>query len=144
MIMRPVEFTKGLMGRLSYGADLLQELTALCREEGVTLGRVEAIGAVQKARVGFYNQQAREYEYIEIDQPLEILNLVGNLSLKDGEPMVHAHITLSDREGKAHGGHLAPGTIVFAGEYVIQLLDGAPFVRGLDEETGLPLWPTGT
>ena len=38
------------------------------------------------------------------------------------------------------GGHLAPGTTVFAAEYVIQAFDGPEFCRGFDEVTGLPLW----
>ncbi len=35
--------------------------------------------------------------------------------MKDGEIFVHAHITLADRKGRAYGGHLMPGTMVFAG-----------------------------
>lgn len=140
MLIRQVEFGKGFVGRLKHGADLLQELTSLCSEKKVLFGRIEAIGAVEKARIGFYNQQKREYEFITIDQPLEILSLIGNVSLKDEKPMVHAHITLGDRDGKAYGGHLAPGTIVFACEYMIQRIEGDTYMRDFDEETGLPLW----
>ncbi|MHC4252147.1 MAG: PPC domain-containing DNA-binding protein, partial [Planctomycetota bacterium] len=116
-----VKHARRIMGRLGHGKDLLEELTAVAAAEGVTLGRVEALGAVKRARVGFYNQEEREYEFHELDEPLEIASLIGNISLKDGKPMVHAHVTLSDREGKAYGGHLAPGTIVFACEFVIQV-----------------------
>ena len=140
MMIRQVKFSKGFVGRLSHGADLLSELTTLCSEKDVPFGRVEAIGAVQKARIGFYNQSKREYEFITLDQPLEIMNLTGNVSLKDDKPMVHAHITLGDRDGKAYGGHLAPGTIVFACEYIIQRIEGDTYMRDFDEETGLPLW----
>lgn len=139
-ITRTVEPGKRLIGKLAHGSDLLEALTAICVEQGIQLGRLEALGAVQKARIGFYNQQTREYEFLELDQELEILKVVGNVSLKDGKTMVHAHITLGDNEGKAYGGHLAPGTVVFACEYVIQELVGEPLERGFDEETGLPLW----
>jgi len=88
----------------------------------------------------FYNQEKREYEFIKIDQPLEITNLTGNISIRDGIPMAHAHITLSDSTGKAFGGHLAAGTIVFAGEWIIESFDGPVFERVFDQETGLPLW----
>ena len=129
-----------LMGRGRFGGDLLDEITGVCRVEGVTLGRVEALGAVSKARVGFYNQNAREYQFLELDRHLEITALVGNVSLKDGQPTVHAHVTLSDEQGNAFGGHLAPGTVIFACEFVIQELTGDALTRGFDEETGLPLW----
>jgi len=128
------------MGKLECGADLLEEITNICVDKDIHLGRVEALGAVKKARLGYYNQKEREYHFYELDQTLEITNLVGNVSIKDGAPIVHAHVTFSDKDGHAYGGHLAPGTIVFACEIVIQVLDGPKYERGLDQETGLPLW----
>ena len=95
---------------------------------------------MKKARLGYYNQKEREYHFYELDQTLEITSLVGNVSIKDGAPIVHAHVTFSDEDGHAYGGHLAPGTIVFACEIVIQVLDDPKFERRLDQETGLPLW----
>ncbi len=138
--VRAVQSEKRIMGRLSHGVDLLEELTGICRRERITLGRVEALGALQKARVGYYNQESREYEFLTFDHHLEILNLIGNVSLKDGESIVHAHITLANSKGEAYGGHLASGTIVFACEYMLEACGGAVLERGLDEETGLPLW----
>ncbi len=129
-----------IMGKLSCGCDLLEELTNVCKTRGIELGRVEALGAVQKARIGFYNQETRTYQFIELDHSLEITNLVGNVSLKDGNPFVHAHVTLADEEGKSYGGHIAPGTVVFACEFVLEAFDGPAFNRSPDEETGLPLW----
>ena len=128
------------IGRLSHGADLLEEITDSCRKLGVSFGRIEAIGAVQKARLAYYDQARQKYGHFEIDEPLEIASLIGNVSSKNGEPMVHAHLTLADESGKTYGGHLAPGTIIFAADVVIQSFKEEPLKRGKDEETGLPLW----
>ncbi len=131
-----------IMGRLAKGEDLLAALTKCAREHGITLGEVQAIGAVSRARVGYYNQAERKYQYIELNDPREILSLTGNISLKDGEPMVHAHITLSGDDGRAVGGHLAEGTLVFACEFAIQEYRSATaLVRQMDDPTGLFLWP---
>ena len=139
-VVREVKAVKMFMGKLEFGADLLEEITRICVDRDIHLGWVEALGAVKKARLGYYNQKEREYHFYELDQTLEITNLVGNVSIKDGVPIVHAHVTFSDEDGHAYGGHLAPGTIVFACEIVIQVLDGPKFERRLDQETGLPLW----
>jgi len=139
-VLRGVTPGSLFMGKLGHGTDLLEEITQVCREYDIKLGRVEALGAVQKARVGYYDQQKQEYQYVTLDHHLEITHLVGNISLKDGEIMVHAHITLADDSGKAFGGHLATGTVVFAGEFILQALEGERFERELDSETGLPLW----
>lgn len=131
------------MGRLDFGCDLLEALTRVCMEQNIILGRLEAIGAVQSAHIGFYDQKSREYRIDVLDRPMEITQLTGNISLKDGKSFIHAHISLVDREGKAHGGHLSPGTIIFACEFVIESFDGPKFDRIFDPETGLPLWTKG-
>ncbi len=128
------------MGRLSKNDDLLDALTEMCREHSVTLGRIEAIGAVQGARLGYYDQNTRQYQYVTWDKGLEITSLMGNISLKDGEPMVHAHLTLADENGRTFGGHLARGCPVFACEFILHAFSGPDFIRAHDEETDLPLW----
>ncbi len=130
------------MGRLSKGDDLLKAIEDKCKALGVHFGEVRAIGAVSRARIGYYDQDNRRYTYLDFDQPMEIVSLIGNISIKDGEPFVHAHIALADNAGRAFGGHLAEGTTVFACEVAIE--EGEPeepFVREFDEETGLYLWP---
>jgi len=137
---KQVRIGEVLMGRLQRGDDLLGALTERAKAAGVRAGRLQALGAVEKARVGFYDQEAFEYQFLDLGEPLEILALLGNVSLRDGEPMVHAHVTLGDARGKAFGGHLVPGTTVFACEFTIEILEGAEFHRARDEATGLPLW----
>jgi len=47
---------------------------------------------------------------------------------------------LADKRGNAYGGHLAPGTVVFACEFILEIFDGPVLQRGFDETTGLFLW----
>ena len=128
------------MGRLRHGRDLLEEITDFCIREKIRLARIEALGAVQKARLAYYNQETRGYQFFDIQRRLEITKLTGNVSIKDGSPMVHAHITLADEEGRCFGGHLAQGTVIFACEVIVQAFSGPLFERRHDSDTGLPLW----
>jgi predicted DNA-binding protein with PD1-like motif len=139
-IHNQVQLKQTLIGKLRHDEDLLRELLSVCKEKDILLGRISAIGAVKKARLVFYDQQARRYRPLEINKNLEISNLTGNVSVRDGEPMIHAHITLSDCNGTAYGGHLDEGTIVFACEFVMDVYEGPQYVREYDETTGLPLW----
>ncbi|OHB57211.1 MAG: hypothetical protein A2173_06480 [Planctomycetes bacterium RBG_13_44_8b] len=139
-IYEQVQLKKTIIGKLGHDKDLLEELQTICKKEKVLLGRISAIGAVKKARIGFYEQVTRQYKFFEINKNLEISNLTGNVSVRDDKPMVHAHITLCDCEGNAYGGHLAEGTIVFACEFVLDIYDGPQYLREYDETTGLPLW----
>jgi uncharacterized protein len=131
-----------IIGRLAKGEDLLAALEKLAQDHSITLGEVSAIGAVSQARIGYYNQSERKYYYIDLARSLEILNLIGNISLKDGKPMVHAHVTLGDKDGQAFGGHLAEGTLVFACEFaILEHQSTTALVRQIDGPTGLFLWP---
>ena len=139
-MLKKVKPKEIFIGRLNHGDDLLKEMTDICRKENTQFGWIEALGAVKKARLAYYNQETHEYQLFEIDQPLEITKLGGNVSLKDGNPFIHAHITLADETGNAYGGHLAPGTVVFACEFRLEVFDGPGIRREFDEATGLPLW----
>jgi len=140
VMMRRIKPKEVFVGRLSHGSDLLEEITDVCRRENIQFAWIEALGAVKRARLAFYNQETHDYEFFVVDQPLEITKLVGNVSLKDGNPFVHVHITLADKAGNAYGGHLASGTVVFACEFILEIFDGPVLRRELDELTGLSLW----
>ncbi|MFO8031417.1 MAG: DNA-binding protein [Desulfohalobiaceae bacterium] len=140
MFVQNIQAGQSFVFRLPHGEDLLQALGDICREKGVQTGRVEVIGAVQSAAVAYYDQEKQEYARLELPGEWEILSCLGNISLKQGEVIVHAHITLSDSQGRVYGGHLVPGCSIFAGEGFIQEFQGARLERDFDSTTGLPLW----
>lgn len=141
MASREFERGRRLVARLPYGADLLEAIAAVADEHGVLVGELRAIGALQRARLAFYDQQSHVYGEWSLDQPLELVTLLGNVSRRDGGTAVHVHATLADHDGVCFGGHVAPGCTVFACELFLQeLVDGEPLERAYDDETGLPLW----
>jgi predicted DNA-binding protein with PD1-like motif len=128
------------MGRLEKDDDLLNELTKIVQENDINTGVIKVIGAVQEAKIGFYNQETNEYEYVKFDKEMEIVSCIGNISILDGKPFIHAHIVLADEDGSCYGGHLAEGTKVFASEFYIQPLKGEKLKRKFDDKTKLTLW----
>ncbi|MFN0159088.1 MAG: PPC domain-containing DNA-binding protein [Bacteroidota bacterium] len=131
-----------LIGQLEKGTDLYDGITRIVQQNNITLGRVTGIGAVQRAKLAYYDQKLMTYYDIELNEPLEIVSLYGNISIKEGKPFVHAHVVLSDEKGNGKGGHLIPGgTPVFACEVTIEEFEGPPLERFPDEKTGLTLWP---
>ena len=136
----PLEQGRTFLLRLPRGAELTEAILTFCRKEGIRFGALTGLGAVTEATLGFYDQAAGEYRRLRLEGPREILALVGNLSLKDGEVFLHAHITLGEEDGRAVGGHLFAPTRVFACEIVLQELLGQGPERRPDPETGLALW----
>jgi predicted DNA-binding protein with PD1-like motif len=131
---------KVFLARLPHDSDLLLSIKDVFKESGIQMGFFTAIGAVKTARVAFYDQTAKIYTDLIIDETAEILSCVGNISEVDGDISVHAHITLGLKDGTAKGGHLLEGTIIFASELFGIALDGQKLERRFDDITGLKLW----
>lgn len=125
--------------KINYGEDITQAITEECRRKKIKSGLVFFIGAVRKATIGYYNQKTKKYKKIFINKPREIVSGVGNISVKEGKIFLHAHVSLSDENGKMSGGHLFSPTIVFACEVFI-IENRKKFVRRFDKQTGLFLW----
>lgn len=136
------EFTKGrtIICRLPHNGDLLLSITEAAKENIIRMGSLRCIGALSKFCFAFYDQNEKRYGNRILAGDFEILACIGNISMKDGEVMCHAHITVADEEGRAYGGHLVEGCTVFAGELILEELIGEPLERAYDEVTGLNLW----
>jgi predicted DNA-binding protein with PD1-like motif len=134
------KYRRTFIGSIPQDTDLSESLNKIVIEEDIRVGQVKAIGAVTEAVVGYFNQTTNAYESTKLSGGHEIVSLIGNLSIKEKKPFVHAHITLSDKDGKVFGGHLMPGTKVFACEVIIDEYTGEDLVREKEQTTGLFLW----
>ncbi|HEU5325143.1 MAG TPA: PPC domain-containing DNA-binding protein [Candidatus Limnocylindria bacterium] len=131
---------RAFVGRLETGSDLVEEIERFCLEQSVMAAQVTVIGAVRRARYAYYEQDDHRYRELETDTHHEITGFVGNISLKDDRPFLHAHATFADADGATVGGHLLRGIQVFAAEVMIREMGGVTLTRMHDEETGLSLW----
>lgn len=135
--------TRTIVGQLPTGTDLYEGLSEIVRRENIRFGRIQAIGATTHAVVAYYDQKLKNYLPLEFEGGMEILSCTGNISMRDGKPFVHIHLLLGDCDGNVFGGHVLPGTKVFALEVFIDEYEGSEFVREKDERTGLFLWNRG-
>lgn len=126
--------------RLEYESDLLNSLKKIAEDKGIEAGKFFVIGAVKKAAYSFYDQKEKKYTQVEVKEEMELLSCLGNIAKMNGKTMVHAHVALSDAEGRFYGGHLTEGSVVFAGEVVMTELRGVKLERKYDEITGLNLF----
>jgi len=106
--------------------------------EKMTAGRLTAIGGFSDMVLGFYNREQKEYQKIPIREQVEVLSLIGDISLDHGEPKIHAHAVVGKADGSAHGGHLLEAHVWPTLE-VIVIESPAYLRREMDEEAGLPL-----
>ena len=123
-----------------FGSDLLPELESYVRANHINLAWLSGVGAVSRATIRYYDQSKQTWLDLDLDQRLEVAGLWGNVSLLNGEPIVHIHCVLADETGRCYGGHLGSNTVVFNLEILLTTLSGPAVIRKMDPQTGLTIW----
>src|SRR5207249_2172165 len=120
------------------GDKVVEGLTAFAKENGLGASQLTAIGAFAEVILGFFVPEKKSYNKIVLREQLEVLSLMGDITLKDGEPQLHLHVVLGRADATAHGGHLVEGIVSPTLEVV---LTESPrhLHRTFDGESGLPL-----
>jgi len=97
-----------------------------------------AIGAVKDVELGYFHADTHEYDRHRLDGEWELIHCAGNISLKEGEPFVHAHVVVSGPDLSCRAGHLFNATVAVTAEVHLLPL-GVKVERKLDDETGIAL-----
>jgi predicted DNA-binding protein with PD1-like motif len=116
----------------------MEGLAEFARDQQLEASDFSALGAFSGALLGFFDVEEKDYRKIPVDEQVEVLTLVGNITLDKGEPKVHAHTVLGCADGTTRGGHLLGGHVrptleLILTESPVQLR------RRFDVETGLAL-----
>ena len=122
---------------------LLETLTDFSIKNNIKFGEITFIGAVQNAKVMYFDQEKKEYVHHNFSGGHEVLSGIGNISLLDGEPFVHVHVTLANKDGNTIGGHLDKGTKVWLIEAFIHQYTGLGIKhieRKFDDALCLNVW----
>jgi predicted DNA-binding protein with PD1-like motif len=126
----------GYLLKPDVGEEVVAAVTGLAAEVGLKSGSACGIGGVEDVVLGYYDLDARTYLKAEYPGRYEMVSLVGNISLIDGKPFVHAHAVISGPDMAALGGHLFEATVAVTAE--IYVWGSATIVtRSLDESVGL-------
>ena len=127
--------------RVPEGEELLSYITRFAKVNGVKLGLVLAIGALRGCKLGYYDQRAQRYEVLELDEEVELVSALGNVSIREGEPFVHMHVSVGRRDGTTLSGHLIEAKVFVAEVFLLEVEGGPELVR--EREGGLWLWKPG-
>lgn len=119
------------------GDEVTEGMLSIAAENGLEGAHFSGIGALSRAKLGFYDLSTKRYEEILIDEQVEVGALVGNLALRDDDPALHAHIVVGMRDGTARTGHFLEGHVRPTLEVFIT--ETARITRSLNESVGLPL-----
>jgi predicted DNA-binding protein with PD1-like motif len=97
---------------LDSGEEAFAALTKFANEVGITAASLTAIGAFEKATIGWFDFDKKTYKKIAIDQQCEVLSAIGDVAVgDDGKASLHVHVVLGLSDGTTRGGHLVAGMV---------------------------------
>lgn len=120
------------------GDEVVAGITSFAKENDLAASHFTAIGAFSDVTLGYFHWETKDYHKLPVKEQVEVLSLIGDIALKEGEPKVHAHVVVSKSDGTAHGGHLMEAHVRPTLE-VIVIESPVHLQRFTDEETGLAL-----
>ena len=120
------------------GEALKQPLMEFANANRLSSAQLSAIGAFSEVTLGYFDRETKTYRQIPLKEQVEVLSFAGNITLKDGQPRLHAHVVVGRSDGTAYGGHFLGGRVWPTLEMI---LSETPqhLRRRQDDETGLAL-----
>jgi predicted DNA-binding protein with PD1-like motif len=138
--MKYAEFAPNVYGlRLERGDDIHATLRDFCTGHGIANAEVSGIGSVEDPKLAHYSIESRHFTEQQFTGIYEIVSLLGNIALVEGEPFAHLHTTISDTRMTAHGGHLAAGRCSATLELIITAYP-SKYAKRREIPVGLNVW----
>jgi uncharacterized protein len=123
---------------LDQGDEVMAKLQGFAAEHNLMASRFTAIGAFERATLGYFNWERKAYDRIPVDEQVEVLALVGDIALDGSKPKVHAHAVLGKRDASTVGGHLLEALVRPTLE--VLLIESPAYLRRVhDPHSGLAL-----
>jgi uncharacterized protein len=97
---------------LAPGEEAKSTIVAFAKKKDLMAASFVALGAFERAKIGYFDWQKKEYLPIAVDEQVEVISLVGDIAENDKhEADFHGHTVLGRRDGSTRGGHLLEGVV---------------------------------
>jgi len=121
---------------LRRGEKVMASLKEFVEKEKIQSGNIDVIGAVNSLELGHYNPAKKTFDRKYLEGAFGIVSMLGNVTEKEGKPVVHCNIIVGTEDMSLHGGHLFEATVSGTCEIVFNEYK-VPIKKELDPETGL-------
>lgn len=118
--------------------EVIKLLSDFAKQNNLRASQFTGIGAFSEVTLGFFDFEKKNYRKIEIIEQVELLSLIGDITLYNHEHRIHPHVVVGKSDGTAHGGHLLKAIVHPTLELIINESPGY-LQREINAETGLPL-----
>ena len=125
--------------RLVRGENVGESILNFCKKLEIANAALSGIGAVENPVIAYYNVKDKKFIEKSLKGDYEMISFLGNIAVFNNSPLLHAHVTLSDKNMRVFGGHFIKATIAASMEIVLQIFD-TNYDKVYNDEVGLNLW----
>ena len=101
------------------GDEAMASLKRFARSERLEAAQITGVGGFERATVGWFDRTARQFRHIPVDEPSEVLSLIGDVAEGQDGPGLNIHVVLGLSDGTTRGGHLIEGRVFPTLELVV-------------------------
>ena len=120
------------------GEEIMSELKKFAEKNKIHAASFSIIGASQEVELAWYDVDIKEYTVKVFKEKFEIVSMLGNISIMNGDTVVHSHGVFSNKKMQTMGGHVNKAVVAAACEITLQKLEGK-INREYSKEIGLNL-----
>ncbi len=136
--MKVKKFGSFCVIRLQKGEEILSSLRSAFSREKLKGAFFFGLGVGENLVLGYFDADKQTYIKKLFAGEYEFTSFTGNIARHEKDTIVHCHVTITDSEFRAFGGHLFQGTVPATCE-IIMLPLRRTLRRKLDTSTGLKL-----
>src|SRR3989442_13073814 len=76
------------------GDEVMKALESFATGERLGGSHFTAIGAFSRAVVAYFDWSSKQYQHVSIDEQVEVLSFVGDVTIEKERPKLHGHVVL--------------------------------------------------
>jgi len=137
-LLNPGEPTKQYAVIFYQGDEAFSGLLEFAEKYHVTGAHFTAIGALNKATLGWFDPQRKMYRKIPISGQHEVIAMSGDIALYQGNPVVHTHMVVGGPDGTTRAGHVLNAYVSPTLEVMVTV-EPVAMQKRFDPETDLTL-----
>jgi uncharacterized protein len=89
------------------GEEAFASISRFAEQEQLDGAALTALGAFERAKLGWFDPQEKKYHPIPVNEQCEVLSLIGDIATgDDGKASLHVHAVVGLSDGTTRGGHL--------------------------------------
>jgi predicted DNA-binding protein with PD1-like motif len=97
---------------LDPGEEAFGAISRFAEQERLNGAALTALGAFERAKLGWFDPTEKKYRSIPVDEQCEVLSLIGDIAAgDDGKPSLHVHAVVGLSDGTTRGGHLLEAAV---------------------------------